>query len=525
MHDYFPVKFLLSFLQFVCMRYLKVVFAFFSFCLSVLLSAQSPNFIKDSLDTYIKQGLKDWDLPGLAIVIVKDGKVVVMKGYGYRDIVKKNAVDENTLFMIASNTKLFTGTALAQLEYNQKLSLNDKITRYFPDFKLYEPTTTELVTIRDLLCHRIGTKTFQGDFTFWNSELGRSEIMHRMRLLKPVALFRQDYGYCNSCFLTAGEVIPKVTGRSWEQYVQDSLLSLLNMTHSTAISRGMESKENVAAPYTNIFTGKLSRVPYDQWDNLGPAASIISNVNDLSHWLLFQLDSGRYNGKRLMPFSILQKTRDVNIITSSRKSALLPVHFRGYGLGVFSADYNGRQIFWHTGGAGGMLSNVCFVPEERLGIAILTNNDNQSFFEALRYQVLDAYLQVPWVNRSKQFLTTFLADTKEELNKINGYYERLKANPRPYLSLNNFIGEYANEVYGTLTMTQKDNHLVARFNGHKDLVADITYIGNDEWLLDYANKLYGIFAIKFRINEGKVISVEIKTNDFVEYDPYTFTKK
>jgi CubicO group peptidase (beta-lactamase class C family) len=287
----------------------------------------------------------------------------------------------------------------------------------------------------------------------------------------------------------------------------------------------MESKENVAVPYTNIFTGKLGRVPYDQWDNLGPAASIISNVNDLSHWLLFQLDSGRYNGKRLMPFSILQKTRDVNIITASRKSAVLPVHFRGYGLGVFSADYNGRQIYWHTGGAGGMLSNVCFVPEERLGIAILTNNDNQNFFEALRYQVLDAYLQVPWVNRSKQFLTTFLADTKSELNKINGYYERAKTNPRPPLSLNNFIGEYANDLYGTLTMTQKDNHLIARFNSHKDLVADISYIGNDEWLLDYANKLYGIFAIKFRINEGKVISVDIKANDFVEYDPYTFIKK
>lgn len=507
------------------MRYFRTNLFLLFVCFPILLFAQTPSFIRDSLDRYIREGLKEWDLPGLAIVIVKDGKVVVMKGYGYRDIVKKKAVNENTLFMIASNTKLFTGTALAQLEQQQKLSLDDRITRYFPDYKLFLASTTELVTIKDLLCHRIGTKTFQGDFTFWNSTLTRSEIMHRMRLLRPTGSFRQDYGYCNSCFMTAGEVIPKVTGKSWEQYVQDSILTLLNMTHSTTISHGMEQKENVAAPYSNIYTGTLNRVPYDEWDNLGPAASIISNVNDLSHWLLFQLDSGRYNGKRLMPFSILQKTRDINIVTSSRKSAILPMHIRGYGLGLLSADYNGKQIFWHTGGAGGMLSNVCFVPEERLGIAILTNNDNQSFFEALRYQVLDAYLNVPWINRSKQFLAPFLADTKEQLEKINGYKERMKLNPKPPLPLSDYTGEYGNELYGTMTVTQKENHLVARFNTHKDLVATFDYINKDEWLLQYENKEYGIFAVKFRTISSKVSSVEIKANDFVEYDPYIFFKK
>jgi hypothetical protein len=201
------------------------------------------------------------------------------------------------------------------------------------------------------------------------------------------------------------------------------------------------------------------------------------------------------------------------------------MHIRGYGLGLLSADYNGRQIFWHTGGAGGMLSNVCFVPEERLGIAILTNNDNQSFFEALRYQVLDAYLNVPWINRSKQFLAPFLAETKEQLEKINGYKERMKSSPKPSLPLSDYTGEYGNELYGTMTVTQKENHLVARFNTHKDLVATLDYIDKDEWLLQYENKLYGIFAVRFRTINGRVSSVDIKANDFVEYDPYTFIKK
>ncbi|MEO5564514.1 MAG: serine hydrolase [Chitinophagaceae bacterium] len=506
------------------MRHAKLLLFIFFILQSTLSISQTPAFIKDSLDKYITEGMKDWDLPGLAVVIVKDGKVVVMKGYGYRDITKKNAVNENTLFMIASNSKLFTGTSIAQLEYYKKLSLNDKITKYFPDYKLYEPATTELVTIKDLLCHRIGTKTFQGDFTFWNSKLTRAEIMNKMRLLKPTALFRQDYGYCNSCFLTAGEVIPKVTGKTWEQYVQDSILTPLQMNHTTAISHGMALKENVATPYTTSYSGKLNVVPYDEWDNLGPAASIISNVTDLSHWLLFQLDSGKYNGKRIMPFSVLQKTRDVNIINSSRKSATLPTHFRGYALGVSSADYNGRQIYWHTGGAGGMLSNVCFVPEERLGIAILTNNDNQNLFEALRYQILDAYLGVPWVNRSKMSLQPFQIELRNQLNEITGWKQRTKGATTP-LPLANYTGEYNNELYGSLTITQKDKRLLVRFNSHKDLTATLDYMDKDEWVLQYDNIEYGIFAIKFKVENDKVISVDIRANEFVEYDPYTFIKK
>lgn len=286
----------------------------------------------------------------------------------------------------------------------------------------------------------------------------------------------------------------------------------------------MEAKENVAKPYTTSYTGTLQRVPYDEWDNLGPAASIISSVNDLSHWLLFQLDSGKYKGKQVMPFAVLQKTRDVNIITGSRKSAILPVHFRGYGLGLFAADYNGRQVYWHTGGAGGMVSNVCFVPEERLGIAILTNNDNQSFFEALRYQVLDAYLGVPYVNRSQQFLSGFRDEMKEQLSQIAGWKQRVKNN-KPSLSLTAYTGTYTNKLYGSLTITKKENRLAIRFNSHKNLTAVLDYMDNGEWLLQYDNIEYGIFAIKFKLQGQKVVSIEVRANEFVEYDPYTFVKQ
>src|SRR3954471_19442326 len=161
---------------------------------STAIAQQQPAFISNELDSYIQQGMKDWNIPGLAIAIVKDGKVVLMKGYGTRDVQTKEPVDENTLFMIASNSKLFTATALAQLEYDKKLSLNDKITQYFPDYRVYDTTTTQLVTIRDMLSHHLGTKTFQGDFTFWNTSFSRQEIINKMHLLKPSQNFRQSYG-------------------------------------------------------------------------------------------------------------------------------------------------------------------------------------------------------------------------------------------------------------------------------------------------------------------------------------------
>ncbi len=508
---------------FNCFYMKKFFLPFLLLSFTIQLPAQSSSFITDSLDQYIEKGMQDWDVPGLAIVIVKGGKIVLQKGYGVRNIETKEPVDAATLFMIASNTKLFTGTALALLEQHGKLSLNDKITKYFPAYRLYDSTTTSLVTIRDLLSHRIGTKTFQGDFTFWNTGLSRSEIMQKMRLLKPVGQFRQDYGYCNSCFLTAGEVIPKVTGKSWEDFVKYSIVMPAGMVNTMVLSTGIEKKENAATPYTTSFTNKLQKVPYDNWNNLAPAASIISNVTDLGNWLLLQLDSGRLNGKQVLPFAVLQKTRDINIITGSRKSAAFPMHFRGYGLGLFAADYNGRALYWHTGGAGGMVSNVSFVPEEGLGIAILTNNDNQNFFEALRYQVLDAYLNVPFVNRSQQQLALFKQEMEQQTTEIEMWKKEVKGTMPP-LPFSAYSGKYTNDLYGPISITQNGSGLKIFFGAKPDLTATLSYMNNGNWLMEYNNIEYGIFVIKFDVDGNKVKSITTKQNEFVEYDPYTFMK-
>jgi CubicO group peptidase (beta-lactamase class C family) len=492
--------------------------------LSCFYSIAQPSFIKDSLDNYIRQGLKDWNIPGLAISIVKDGKVLFMKGFGVRDISTNDPVDENTLFMIASNSKLFTATSLAQLEYDKKLSLNDKITKYFPAYSLFDKNTTELVTIKDMLSHHLGTKTFQGDFTFWDTQLKRREIIGRMKLLKPTGQFRQDFGYCNSCFLTAGEIIPIVTGKPWEVYVYDSIIAPLGMTNTHTLGLGMDRMPNAAKPYTTSFTGQLRVLPYDKVDNLGPAGSIVSNVKDISRWLLLQLDSGRFEGKRILPWKVLQRTRDISTAISSRGSSTVPTHFTGYGLGVFETDYSGKQVFYHTGGAFGFVTNTCFVPEEKLGITILTNQDNQQFFELLRYQVLDAYLGVPYKNRSLQALPKFNTTEKETLHKIEGWKARIKG-LSPATATSIYTGTYENELYGTISITADHKDMNIQFNSHANLTATLQYMDNDEWLMTYSNIAFGIFPIKFKIENNKVVSVDIKASDFVEYDPYTFIKQ
>jgi CubicO group peptidase (beta-lactamase class C family) len=324
--------------------------------------------------------------------------------------------------------------------------------------------------------------------------------------------------------MTAGQIIPVVTGQQWENFVQDSIIVPLEMNSTMVLSTGIEKQTNVATPYTTSYTAQLKQVPFDNWNNLAPAASIVSNVSDLSHWLLMQLDSGRYNGKQILPWQTVQKTRDINIITNSRKSSIYPMHFRGYGLGLNVADYNGRQVYWHTGGAGGMVSNVCFVPEEELGIAILTNNDNQNFFELLRYQILDAYLGVPYTNRSLSQLPAFKQALQQQMNEIDSWKARVKGN-KPELPLASYAGRYANELYGSITISQIGNHLKINFGTKPDLSATLEFMDKGEWLMQYSNIEYGIFATKFDIINGKVKSITTKQNDFVEYDPYTFVKR
>jgi hypothetical protein len=220
----------------------------------------------------------------------------------------------------------------------------------------------------------------------------------------------------------------------------------------------------------------------------------------------------------------LQKTRDINILTGSRKSTVYPTHFRGYGLGVYSTDYAGKQVYWHTGGAFGHVTNVCFVPEQNLGITILTNNDNQNFFEALRYQLLDAYLGVPYTDRSKFQFGFFEQNKKQKDKELAALKERVDRKNRPSISLEDFTGEYFNTLYGKATITKSGDMLICRLQHHPDLIGYMEYMDNNEFRLTYSNIGYGIHPVKFTLKDGKPVGIEISVNDFVESDSYLFVK-
>ena len=263
-----------------------------------------PSFVKDSLDSYVNRALTDWEIPGIAVCIMKNGKIVTMKGYGVKDYDTKEKVDENTLFMIGSNTKAFTATALAMLDADKKLSLDDNVTKWIPEFKLDNKAAGEQAIIRDLLCHRIGFRTFQGDFTYWTSDLTRKEVIEKMSHIKATYPFRTTWGYTNAAFVTAGEIIPKASGMQWEDFIKSRILDPLEMKNTLALSKDFPNAANKCSPYTKA-EGKLVKIPFCQIDNLAPAGSISSSVNDMSHWVMMQLDNGKYKDQLVVATSAI----------------------------------------------------------------------------------------------------------------------------------------------------------------------------------------------------------------------------
>lgn len=484
-------------------------------------SQKQPAFVTDSLDKYIQREMAAQNLPGLAISIVKDGKVIVSKGYGVTETGKDQRVNDSTLFQIASCSKAFTATSLALLAQQKKLSLDDTVLKWMPGFRLYDELATKQVTIRDLLCHRIGLQTFQGDFLNWNSNLTRQQIIAAMATQKPVYGLRAKFGYCNAAYLTAGEIIPIVTGQTWDAFVKTTFFDPLQMTRTSTTNAALVADKNASMPHT-FYQGKLLSFQPDKVDNLGPAGSINSCVKDLSHWLLMQLDSGRYAGKQVVPFSVLKETRKSQTILDNRSPAS---HFTTYCLGWFSNDYNGKQIFYHDGGADGFLSTVCFIPELNLGITVLINSDNATLYGDLRKQIIDAYMGLPYQN----YAAISSARTKKFMNEDALAAKILQDSAAMKIPLpippDLFVGTYSNSVYGQMKITSDGGKLAATFEHHPAMLGRLEYIGHNRFLCTFNTSMWGINIVPFVIKDGKAESITINVNPSVDILPYKFSRQ
>lgn len=493
------------------------------YCSSLVAQDTLPSFITDSLDSYVEKAMVDWQIPGVAVAIVKDGKAVWMKGYGVTEKGSSNKVDENTLFMIGSNSKAFTATALAMLEADKKLYLNDRVQKWLPDFTLYDPWVANEANIRDLLCHRLGFQTFQGDFMFFDSDLTTQEVRDKFGKIKPAFSFRSQWGYTNAAFMTAGEIIPKASGLSWAQYLEANIFKPLDMNRTLALSKDILTATNKAAAHT-LIEGVTQKRSYGNIDNLAPAGSISSSASDMSHWVMMQLNNGKYNGQQVVPSYALRQTWSVHSIMGDGGHMFNKAHFSLYGLGWMLQEYEGRKIVSHTGGVNGFVTAVTLVPEEKLGIIVLTNTDMNSLYEALKQEILDAYLGLPFRNYSKLYADYFNSQEKRKAASIQKIKDTIALHNDLPVPPSSFEGNYVHNIYGNMKIGRDNGKFIARFEHHKRIHATLEYINGNRFLATFSDPLYGIEEWPFTIENGKVRSINVSVADFVEGGDYEFVK-
>ena len=510
------------------------LFFFVSFINSFSQTDSVPGFIKDSLDIYVNRALSDWQIPGAAVCVVKDGKIVVMKGYGVREAGKDDKVDENTLFMIGSNTKAFTATALAMLDANKILSLDDKVKKWLPDFKLHDPWVANEANIKDLLCHRLGFETFQGDFMFFDSDLTLQQVRQKFGMLKPIYSFRSKWGYTNAAFMIAGEIIPRAVKKSWAEFMRDSIFIPLEMNRTLALSKEIQGATNKASAHT-VVDGAVRKIPYGSIDNLAPAGSMSSSVSDMSRWLMFQIDNGKYKGRQIVPGNAMGITRTPHSVIGNGGSLYNRGHFSLYGLGWVLEEYAGRKVQSHTGGVNGFVTSVTLLREENLGILVFTNTDANSFYESLKWEIMDAYLGLPYRNYSKVHLGFHQNNEAGKTKQLQLKRDTIAMNMPATLPLKSYAGNYVHPVYGNMTITYEesrlgvvrslDGKLTARFEHHKGRFAALEPLGQNRFLATFNEPLFGIKVWPFTVVNGKVQSVTVTVADFVEFTPYEFVKK
>ena len=330
-------------------------------------------------------------MPGMSVAIVKDGKVLFAKGYGVRALTKPDKADADTLFGIGSNTKAFTVAALSMLVDEGKLRWDDKVTDLLPGFRLYDPYVTRELTVRDLLSHRSGLGLGSGDLMlFPPSDFTRAEIIHNLRYLQPASSFRSKYAYDNLLYIVAGELIPKITGISWEQFVQTKILDRLG-TGCAATLTLTGANHNVAAPHV-VIDGKLTEVAPDPSTAYDPAGSIQCSANGMAAWANLQLAGGQLpDGSTLFSTARHKEMWTPQTIVPVSTSATNPqTRFRNYGLGWFIEDYDGALRVTHTGGLIGMVSYVSLLPEQHVGVVVLTNQQSGAAMSAMMQTLLDA---------------------------------------------------------------------------------------------------------------------------------------
>jgi len=489
--------------------------------------------VPSGIDAGVARIMKAFEVPGLALAIVKDGRVVLAKGYGVRKLGDPAPVDARTLFGIASNTKVFTATALGLLVEEGKLAWDAPVVNYLPWFMMSDPYVTRELSVRDLLVHRSGLGLGAGDLLWWpESTYNREEVARRLRYIKPATSFRSAYAYDNVLYLVAGEVIQALSGQTWEDFVGGRILKKVGMTESNVRHSAAAQGGNVATPHARVEGVVRPIAPFTS-DNTNPAGGINSGAEDMAKWMLVRLNRGKLaDGTALYSERTARQIETpVTIVPNPAppaELAALKSNFSAYALGVGVRDYRGQRVLTHTGGLPGYVSIVTLLPERNLGVAVLTNAESTEAFSALTWLVVDNDLGAPatdWTAAYVKLKTRFEEETAKALGTSAASRD---TSSRPSLPLAKYAGTYTDAWYGDVAIEDAGGRLVMRFTRTPALVGDMEHWQYDTFIVRWRDRelradAYVTFALRpdGSIERAKMEAVSPDTDfsyDFQDLD-------
>lgn len=473
-------------------------------------------------DAYMEQTLKDWNTPGVGVGIVVGDKLVFVKGYGYRDYEKKLPFTVKTMQPIASNSKLFTAVAAGMLVEEGKLTWDKPIKQSVPEIEFYNDQLNNNVTLRDMLSHRTGVT--RHDLIWFKSPFTRKELFGRLRYLEPQEPMRETFLYNNLMFAAVGQIIEIKSGKKWEEFVRERIFAPLDMGTTCYTIADMLKQPDYGVPFREKRDSfELYKIPYyEDTEGVAPAGAVISNIDELSHWLIALMNAGKYNGKQILPASVLKATLQPAIAlpnTAGEALGYWEILNSAYGMGRQTASYRGKLLTFHGGDLPGFHSQISFMPNDKIGVIVLVISDHSApLYNIISYNVYERLLgmdQTPWSQRQLQ---------QRLANKKAATESRTKAgadrvpNTKPSHALGDYVAEYENPAYGILKISLQGDQLQFGFHDFHFPMSHFHYDRFDT----PDDEQYGKFSVNFRTNPQGDVDQAVISLDQAEV---VFTRK
>ena len=471
------------------------------------------------IDNLVENSMKAFDVPGIAVGIIKDGKIIHAKGYGLRSLNTKQKTDENTLFGIASNSKAFTCATLGILVDEGKIKWDDKVRDYIPEFKLYNPYVTEEFTIRDLVTHRSGLGLGAGDLMFFpdSSDFELKDIIYNLRFLKQVSGFRTKYDYDNNLYIIAGEVVARVTGKSWDEFAEERIIRPLGMNKTATSFDRLKDKTNVIDGHAPV-NGKVQVIARSSLKVGHSAGGINSNITDLCKWVQLWLNKGKYGdglAKTLFSENVYREMTSAQTIIQVGGPGPYNTHFAAYGLGFFLSDEKGYKKVTHTGGLEGMVTQITMIPELNLGIIVLTNQQEGGAFTSVTNQIKDSYYGIAGTDRVNEYASQRkkqLAAANQMMDSIWNEIATAQKSGNTKADISLFTGTYRDPWLGDITISVKNGKPWFDSKRSPKLTGELFYYKGNTFVVKWNDRSMDADAfLNFSLNEeGKAAGIKMR---------------